>query len=401
MVDVEDTPVKELTAAYEPDEALSGIARVHADTEEEAQALAKGRLQRYLVKLHAGGYIASVPPVRAGERTTQKKFAALPLRERPLTSLIAQPMATKKAIGESAFPFTIKSTGQIKVSVRWASAGKRSCSADAPVKGSKRWQETHGAVDNEYKGAYEGIGDVAGDVPGPHVGVNGNLLFSGQWRYLRRWLFLTDGRFAAISQQQAKALILGWCAADGLMASLDTDNVIVYSQSLPLVYDFTAIGARAGASVVVALQREKGGVTVIRDRLVTCNTDYWKVSFYFKRTVGTELVCAPIPRPTVRQYQGQLHCVTVPNGTFYTRRWDRAAGQVRVVASITGNCEFYWAYYDYEDLIKVTEEMISGQRSPHRSTAPNRRPRRCDDGTMHRSADSKLRITTDHSFAPI
>ena len=211
------------------------------------------------------------------------------------------------------------------------------------------------------KGAYEDIGLVAGDVPGPHVGVNGNLLYSSQWRYLKRWLYLCGGHFADISQSQAKALILGWCAADGLMATVDADNVIVYSASLPLVSDFTAIGARAGASVVVALQRAKGGTTVIRGRVATCNTDYWKVSFYFKTTVGTELVCAPIPQPTVKQYKGQLHCVTVPNGTFYTRRWDRAAGQARIVASITGNCEFYWAYNDYEDLIKVTEEMLSGQ----------------------------------------
>ena len=393
MMDVEEPSPQETTPPYAPDEALSGVDRAQAATEEEAQALAKGRLERFLLKLHAGGYIVSVPPVRDGERTTQKKYAALPPSDRPLISLVAQPMVTQKACDEEAFPYTVKTTGQIKVSVRWAAAGKRSCGAGAPVKDSKKHRETRSA-EEEYAGAYEDIGVV----PGPHVGVNGNVLFSGQWRYLKRWLNLSGGHFAAISESQAKALIRGWCAADGFKSSVDADNVIVYSQSLPLVNDFTAIGARAGASVVITLQCKKGGTTVIRGQLATCNTDYWKVSFYFKKTVGTELVCASIPRPTVKQYKGQLHCVTVPNGTFYTRRWDRASGQVRVVASITGNCEFYWAYFDYEDLIKVTEEMISGQ--PHSRTHLHSPPPVCDEGKRidHLTA---MMITLETSFAPI
>jgi hypothetical protein len=211
------------------------------------------------------------------------------------------------------------------------------------------------------------------DAPSPRRGHNGHPMPIGSWWYLRRWLYYPW--MYSLSQLQARALLVGFIAGDGVFAKLQDYTALTATQridtsSIPLRDDLAVIGALAGARVNTGTSVPKGAAVSgsgPSGRGGYANSVAWSMYFAF----SDEERWGAVPKPVAltadeRAALGTtVHCLTVEGDTnFYVRRAPllRADGGVddaRMNPFFSGNCfnsidlPDYSSYNTMRDLIRT------------------------------------------------
>nr|YP_007890121.1 cell division protein [Pleodorina starrii]AFY64391.1 cell division protein [Pleodorina starrii] len=126
-----------------------------------------------------------------------------------------------------------------------------------------------------------------------------------------------------LSQKQARVLLEGMFLGDGSFCSSGKTRVY-YTSSVKLADDVMRLALHAGWSGNKYLSVSKGTVSYIDGKKITAKYDNWSISIIKSRN-----------NPTVNhrhskeqgfqieeliQYEGSVHCLSVPNETFYVRR---------------------------------------------------------------------------------
>nr|YP_009532089.1 cell division protein FTSH [Volvox africanus]AXZ97312.1 cell division protein FTSH [Volvox africanus] len=126
-----------------------------------------------------------------------------------------------------------------------------------------------------------------------------------------------------LSQKQARVLLEGMFLGDGSFCGSGKTRVY-YTSSVQLADDVMRLALHAGWSGNKYLSVPKGTVSYIDGRKITAKYDNWSISIIKRRN-----------NPTVNhshskeqgfqieeliQYEGSVHCLSVPNETFYVRR---------------------------------------------------------------------------------
>ena len=170
------------------------------------------------------------------------------------------------------------------------------------------------------------------------------IIINGHWFYLKRWLGdeqqIVDV-YSRLSQQQAIALLEGFCRADGTWSDIDFEDgrpTGVWrcsNSSFPLIDHISLIAQLAGAAVDLALHTTAGKAITINGRTVAFSVDHWQLSCSFTKSErGLPFQTAPLAQPVpvsgddVAQcgyhdykYDGQVYCVEVEgNSNFLTHR---------------------------------------------------------------------------------
>ena len=207
------------------------------------------------------------------------------------------------------------------------------------------------------------------------------FVLGSHWFYLKRWLGPNvAATFSHLSQQQAVALLEGFCRADGQWASIRFDESGApeghwrcSNSSFPLIHQLQLIGQLAGASSDLSLHSEAGSRTHrIDGREVRLNAHHWRLVFNFSHSTRAPVDIANLAKPVdvsanvvargnyLYQDDGRVYDITVEhNGNFLTQRlaWNRvntAAGGLGVRAKPlwVGNCLHRWQKVLKPGLIK-------------------------------------------------
>ena len=200
------------------------------------------------------------------------------------------------------------------------------------------------------------------------------IILNGHWFYLKRWLGDAQQMadvWSRLSQQQAAALLEGFCRADGKWANIKhtaRGKPKGYWQcsnsSFPLIDQLMLIAQLAGAAVDLHLHTKAGKATRAADgRTLSFSVDHWQLFFSFRlSSTGLPFKVARLAEPVdvssdveargyyQHQDDGKVYCLTVQsdgdtNANFLTRRLAVKRIQsgihpfgVRAHPAFVGNC---------------------------------------------------------------
>ena len=208
-------------------------------------------------------------------------------------------------------------------------------------------------------------------VAGKHVWWNNGwwYILHGTWYHLKRYIGAdVADTFANLSQQQAVALLDGFCRADGTYADVQyhrgkpVGQWRCTSSSFPLIHHLQLIGQLAGATVDLARMYKAGRTNAIGGRPESCTVDHWRLSFNFAKTCHAPVPIAILAEPVdvthdiaARGYydyedDGKVYDITVEgNSNFLTQRLslkrhrggrgeNKMGEDVRAQPVFVGNC---------------------------------------------------------------
>ena len=126
-----------------------------------------------------------------------------------------------------------------------------------------------------------------------------------------------------LSQKQARLLLEGMWLGDGSYTGSGNTKVY-YTSSVQLADDVMRLALHAGWSGNKYLSTPKGTVNYIDGRKIRSRYDYWCVSIIRKCNHPTvnhsHHKKQQFQQENLIQYEGSVHCLSVPNQTFYVRR---------------------------------------------------------------------------------
>ena len=138
---------------------------------------------------------------------------------------------------------------------------------------------------------------AVGSQPSYRVVWNGGVFdidIDSHWFYRKRWMGSdVADTFANLSQQQATALLEGFCRADGVDGHVHFDHKTgepaklwqCSNSSRPLIDHLQLIGQLAGAGVTLNRHSKAGQVGNINGRQVVGKVERWQLSFNFREVV--------------------------------------------------------------------------------------------------------------------
>ena len=213
------------------------------------------------------------------------------------------------------------------------------------------------------------------------------LILGGPWFRLKRWMGpdVAD-TFANLSQQQAAAVLEGFCCADGSCSAVRFDETgppvgqwKCCSSSLPLIDHMQLIGQLAGAAVDLSLRTDAGRTTELDGCEVRVAVDQWQLAFDFTRPGGVpqvhtaqlakpEDVSADLDARGYYQYEddGRVYDISVEgNHNFLTQRLassgDHCVGAHPV---FVGNCLVSDCYRSFSRGSSLKQHMITQHKLP-------------------------------------
>ena len=217
------------------------------------------------------------------------------------------------------------------------------------------------------------------------------IIIGGQWFYLKRWMGPNvASTFANLSQQQAVALLEGFCRADGEWASVQYDDggepVGMWrcsNSSFPLIDHLQLIGQLAGARVDLARHTKAGKQKTMEGRSAHFTVDHWALFFHFRKSHHVPVHSAYLAKPVdvsddvdargYYQYQddGRVYDISVEgNSNFLTQRLverpvrssSKGVG-VRAFPVFVGNCLQVMLVTLGHSLSMAADRVLSGGRS--------------------------------------
>ena len=227
------------------------------------------------------------------------------------------------------------------------------------------------------------------------------IIINGHWFYLKRWLG-TQQQVASVwsrlSQQQALAVIEGFCRADGewkMIRYLDDQDKtqpheptgvwLCSSSSFPLIDQLQLLAQLAGASTEVERVAVNGRETIIEGRTVRFTVDHWRLHITFRESIRIPVHYAPLARPEnvstsidergYHEYEddGKVYCITVEgNANFLTQRLSvkrlRSGGLgVRSAPVFVGNCQHPWLLNGVENTAVQAAGLSHERDADHRA----------------------------------